>query len=123
MCLFGVNLKLHGINQHCLFPVNYFCIPYFSSVQSLSHVQLFETPWTAAHQASLSFSISQSLLRLMFIELVVLAIHLILCHPFLLLPSIFPSIRSFPMSWLFTSVGQTTGASASASVLPMNIQG
>ena len=53
------------------------------------------TPWTATHQASLSFSISQSLLRLMFIELVVLAIHLILCRPLLLLPSIFPSIRVF----------------------------
>ena len=48
--------------------------------------------------------------------------HLILCHPFLLLPSIFPSIRSFPMSWLFASGGQGSGASASASVLPMNFQ-
>ena len=67
----------------------------FAVVYSLNCIQLPVTPWTAAHQASLSFSISQSLLRLMFIELVVLAIHLILCHPFLLLPSIFPSIRVF----------------------------
>ena len=67
----------------------------FSSVQSLSHVQLFATPWTAAHQASLSITNSQSLLRLMSIELVMPSNHLILCHPFLLLPSVFPSIRVF----------------------------
>ena len=53
------------------------------------------TPWTAAHQASLSFTVSQSLFKLMFIELVMPSNHLILCHPFLLLPSIFPSIRVF----------------------------
>ena len=63
-------------------------------VQSLSHVQLFATPWTAAHQASLSFIISQSLLKLMPIESVMPSNHLILCHP-LLLPSIFPSTRVF----------------------------
>ena len=67
----------------------------FSSVQSLSHVQLFATPWTAAHQASLSITNTQSLLRLMSIELVMPSNHLILCHPFLLLPSVFPSIRVF----------------------------
>ena len=66
----------------------------FSSVQSLSHDQLFATPWTAAHQASLSISNSQSLLKLMSIELVMPSNHLILCCP-LLLPSIFPSIRVF----------------------------
>ena len=64
----------------------------FSSVQSLSHVQLFATPWTAAHQSSLSITNSRSLLKLMSIELVMPANHLILCHP-LLLPSIFLSIR------------------------------
>ena len=64
-------------------------------IQSLSNVQLSETPWTAAHQASLSFTISQSLFRLMFIESVMPSNHLILC-PLLLLPSIFPSIRVFP---------------------------
>ena len=65
-----------------------------SSVQSLSRVQLFVTPWTAAHQASLSITNSQSLLKLMSIELVMPSNHLILCHP-LLLASISPSIRVF----------------------------
>ena len=64
------------------------------SVQSFSHVQLFATPWTAAHQASLSFTIFWSLLRLMSIELM-MPNHFILFHPLLLLPSIFPSIRVF----------------------------
>ena len=67
----------------------------FSSVQSLSRVQLFVTPCTAACQASLSITNSQSLLKLMSIELVMPSNHLILCHPLLLLPSIFPSIRVF----------------------------
>ena len=68
---------------------------YFSSVQSLSHVRLFVTPWTAAHQASLSITNSQSLLKLMSIELVMPSNHLILCHPLLHVPSIFPTIRVF----------------------------
>ena len=67
----------------------------FSSVQSLGCVQLFATPWTAARQAFLSITNSQSLLKLMSIELVMTSNHLILCHPLLLLPSIFPSIRVF----------------------------
>ena len=67
----------------------------FSSVQSLSHVLLFATPWTAALQASLSITNSRSSLRLMSIELVMPSNHLILYHPLLLLPSIFPSIRVF----------------------------
>ena len=67
----------------------------FSSVQSLSHVQLLATPWTAAHQAFLSITNSQSLLKLTSIELTMLSNHLILCPPFLLPPSIFPSIRVF----------------------------
>ena len=67
----------------------------FSSVQSLSHVWLFVTPWTAAHQASLSISNSQSLLNVVSIESVMPSNHLILCHPLLLPPSIFPSIRVF----------------------------
>ena len=66
-----------------------------SSVQSLSRVLLFATPWTAALQASLSFTDSRSLLKLMSIESVMPSSHLILCHPLLLLPSIFPSIRVF----------------------------
>ena len=65
------------------------------SVQSLSRVQLFVTPWTAACKASLSITNSQSLLKLMSIESVTLSNHIILCHPLLLLPSIFPSIRVF----------------------------
>ena len=64
--------------------------------QSLSHVQLFVIPCTAAHQSSLSITISWSLLKLMSIESVMLSNHLILCHPLLLLPSIFPNIRIFP---------------------------
>ena len=60
-----------------------------------SHVQLFSTPWSAAHQASLSFTISQSLLKLMSVELVMPSNHLIFCCPLLLPPSIFPSIRVF----------------------------
>ena len=66
-----------------------------SSVQLLSHGQLFMTPWTAARQAALSITNSQSLLKLMSIESVMPYNHLILCHPLLLLPSIFPSIRVF----------------------------
>ena len=77
----------------------------FSSVQSLSCVRLFATPWTAARQTSLSIPNSQSPPKLMSIELVMPSNHLILCHPFLLLPSVFPSIRVFsidsalPMRW------------------------
>ena len=70
-------------------------IPQFSSVQSLSHVWLFETPWTTAHQASLSNTNSQSLPKLMSIESVMPSSHLIFCRCLLLLPSIFPSIRVF----------------------------
>ena len=71
------------------------CISSVSSVQSLSSVWLFVTTWTAAHQASLSIPNSQSLFKLMSVESVTLYNHLILCCPFLLLPSIFPSIRVF----------------------------
>ena len=66
-----------------------------NSVQLLSHVQVFAAPWTAACQASLSIINSRSLLKLMSIELVMPSHHIILCHPLLLLPSIFPSIRVF----------------------------
>ena len=79
--------------------------PQFSSVQPLGRVQLFATPWTAACQASLSITNSQSLSKLMSIESVMPSSHLILCRPLLLLPSIFPSIRVFsnesalPIRW------------------------
>ena len=92
-------------------------------VQLLSHVWLYATPWTAARQPSLFFTISQSLLRVMSTERIMPSNHLILCCPLLLLPSNFPSIRVFPMNWLFAPGGQNMGASASASVLPVNIQG
>ena len=95
----------------------------FSLVQLLSHVWLFGTQWTAAKQASLSTTNSQSLLKVMFIESVMPSNHLVLCHSLLLLSSIFPSIRTFPMSQFFTSGGPSIGASASLLVLPRNIQG
>ena len=78
------------------------------AVQSLSHVQLFAIPWTASCQASLSFTVSQSLFKLMSIESVMLSNYLTLCHPLLLLPSTLPSIRVFsvhikwPMYWSFS---------------------
>ena len=81
-------------------------------VQLLSHVQLYATPWNAVGQASLFFTISWSLFKLMSIELVMLSNHLVLCHPLLLLPSVFPSIRvlssesvlpsRWPKYWSFT---------------------
>ena len=80
------------------------------------------TPWTAACQASLSFTVFWSWLKFKSFESVMLSDHLIYCCPLFLLPSIFPS-GSFPTSQLFTSSGPRVGASASASVLPMNIQG
>ena len=86
----------------------------FSSVQSLSRVRLFVTPWTKARQASLSITNSRSLPKLMSIELMMPSNHLILSHPLLLL--------SFPVSQLFASGGQSIGVSASTSVLPMNTQ-
>ena len=93
----------------------------FSSVQLLNHVRLFVTPWTAACQASLSITNSQSLPNLMSIESVMPSNHLILCCSLLLLPSIIPSIRVFSSESFLASGGQNIGVSASASVLPMNI--
>ena len=89
--------------------------------QFLTYVQLFLTPWTAAYQASLSSTISQSLLKLMSSELVMPSRHLILC--LLLLPSIFPGIRVFSDGSAPHIRWPKFGASASVSVLPMNIQG
>ena len=90
----------------------------FSSVQSLSHVRHFASPWTAARQASLSITNSRSLLKLMSIESVMPSNHLILCCPLLFLP---PALGSFQMSQLSALGGQSIGVSASTSVLPMNI--
>ena len=93
----------------------------FVVVQLLSHVWLFGTPWTAARRASLPVTISRSLLKLISTELVMPSNHLVLCCP-LLLPSTFPSIRVFSNESALCINGQSIGASASASVLPMNIQ-
>ena len=94
----------------------------FQSVQSLSFVLLFATPWTAARQASLSIINSWSLLKLMSIESMMPSNHLIFCHPLLLPASIFPRIGVFSNESLIRIRLQTIGVSASASVLPMNIQ-
>ena len=91
-------------------------------VQLLSLVRVFATPWTSAHQASLSITNSQSLHKLMSIESVMPSNHLILYRPLLLLPSIFPASGSFKMCHLFASGGLSIGVSASTSVFPMNTQ-
>ena len=94
-----------------------------SSVQLLSHVWLFVTPWTTVCQASLSITNSQNLLKILTIHSVMPSNHLILSRPLLLPSSIFPASGSLQMSQFFTLGGQSIGVSASASVLPMNIQG
>ena len=109
--------QTHSWNGACLYEVE------FSSVQSLSRVLLFATPWTTARQASLSITNSWSLPKFMSIESVIPSNHLIFCCPLLLLPSIFTSIGVFSSSQLFASGGRRIGASNSAAVLPMNIQG
>ena len=94
----------------------------FSSVQLLSHVWHFATPWTEAQQASLSITNSWSLLKLMSIESVMPTNHLILLCPLFLLPSIFPSIRVFSNDSVLHIRWPKYWSSASASVLPMNTQ-
>ena len=93
-----------------------------SSIQSVSHVQFFVTPWTAALQASLSIANSGSLLKLMSIMSVMPSNYLILCCPLLLLPSIFPSTRVFSNESVLCIRWPSIGVSASPSILPMNIQ-
>ena len=93
------------------------------SVQLLSCVRLFVTPWIAAHQASLSITNSRSSPRLRSIESVMPSSHLILCLPFSSCPQSLPAAESFPMSQLFTWGSQSTGVSALASVLPKKSQG
>ena len=92
------------------------------SVQSLSHVRLLVTPWTAACQAYLSITNSQSLLKLMSTESVMPSNHLILCRPLSSCLQSFPASGSFPVSQFFASGGQSIEVSASTSVLSMNIQ-
>ena len=91
------NICMPNISKDTWLPQSVFSVIryHFSSVQSLSHVQLYATPWIIACQASLSITNSQSLLKLMSIELVMPSSHLILCSPLLLLPPIPPSIRVF----------------------------
>ena len=98
------------------------CLDQLVVVQSLRVSDFLQPPWTAACQASLSFTISWSLLKLMCIELVIPSNHLILCYPFSSHPLSFPASGSFLMSQLFATGGQSIGVSASPSVLPMNIQ-
>ena len=105
------------------FVLDYIVYSLFQSVELLSHVQLFVTPWTVACQASLSITSSQNLLKLMSIKSVMPSNPLILCHPFLLLPSIFPASGSFPVSQFFTSGSHSIRVSASASVLPNEYSG
>ena len=96
---------------------------WFYVVQFPSCMWLFATSWTAAHQASLSLTISQNLYKLMSIALMISSSHLILWCPLSLLPLSFPELGTFPKSCLFASGDQNTGASASASVITMGIQG
>ena len=114
--------KIFGTPQpmHFFLLVSFFSCDPFAVVQSLSHVWLFVTPWTVAHQASLSFTISLSLRRLMspWVSDAIQPSHP-LSPPS---PFAFPVSGSFPMSQFFTSDGQSTRASVSTSVLPMNIQ-
>ena len=112
------------VTPSCRLNVVFFSGPsvQFISVQSLSRVWLFATPWIAARQVSLSITNSRSLPKLMSIESVMPSSHLILCRPLLLLPPSLPASGSFPMGQLFTWGGQSIGVSASASVLPMNTQ-
>ena len=92
------------------------------SVQLLSSVWLFVTPWTAAHQASLSMTNSWCLLKLMSIKSVMPSNHVILCHPLFSWLQFFPASGSFPMSQFFAWGSQSIGATTTASVLPMNMQ-
>ena len=112
-------LFLQKIGLYYFFLVDLVKYIQFSSVQSLSRVPLFVTPWTAAHQASLSITNSQSLPKLIFIESVTPSNHLILFSSHL---QSFPASGSFHMSPFFASGGQRIGVSASVSVLLMNIQ-
>ena len=96
---------------------------YIVAVQSLSHVWLFVTPWSAACQASLSFTMSQSLLKFMSIELWCYPTISSSVAPFSSCPQSIPASGSFVMNWLCASGGQSNGVSAPASVLPVNIQG
>ena len=118
--------KISGMCQAlCLVFYTHYLVYYpetLSSVQSLSRVQLFATPWIAARQASLSITNSRRSFRLTSIESVMPSSHLILCCPLLLLPQSLLASESFPMSQPFVWDGQSIGVSALASFLPKNTQ-
>ena len=97
-------------------------VPYLACC-SVAKLCVFETSWTAALQACLSFTVSLNLLKLMSVESLIPSNHLILCRPFSSCSQSLPAYILIPMSWLLASGGQSIGVSASASVLPMNIQG
>ena len=124
---FTVSRSLHKfMSIESVMPSNHFifCRPFllqFSSAQLLSHVRLFATPWTAASQASLSITNFGNLLKFMSIESVMPSKHLIICHPFLLPPSIFPSIRVFSNESVL-HIRWPKYCSFSFSILPMNTQ-
>ena len=129
VCCFSVCLKPKLLSSHCLQNcLNIWTVPFrsfstqFSSVQSLSRVRLFATLWIAARQASLSITNTQSSHKLMCIQSVMPSRHLILCCPVFSCPQSLPASESSPMSQLFAWGGQSTGVSASASVLLMNTQ-
>ena len=119
---FSTTLLKAYLQQFLLSGTSCLAIDKFSSVQSLSCVRLFASGLQHARPPSLSITNSQSLLKLISIKSVMPSNHVMLCHPLLLPPSTFPSIRSFQMSQFFASGGQSTGVSSSASVSPMNIQ-
>ena len=119
-----IHSYIHTHTHICIYVYVCVCVKLLSvgSVQSLSRVQLFVAPWTAACQASLSITNSWSPPKPMSIESVMPSNHLILSRPLLPCPQSFPASGSFPVSQLFVWGGQIIGVSASASVLPMNTQ-
>ena len=126
-CSVGISNFLEEISgfSHSIVFLYFFALinAKFSSLQSLIRVWLFATPWTAARQASQSIINSWSLLKLMAIRHMMPFNHFLPCCPLFLPPSIFPSIRVFSNQSVLCISGQSIGVSASASVLPMNIQG
>ena len=112
--IWGINANIGALTT---FPQSKIKQLQFSSVQSLIHIQIFVTPWTAAHQTSFSITNCWSLPKPMSIKSVMAFNHLILYRPLRLLPSIFPSIRVFHMRQLIASGGQSIGVSALTSVL------
>ena len=133
-----INCLIEGMKKLTVKPVNYEKVKEvqqgqdenpevfqrrFSSVQSLSHVRLFATPWITARQASLSITNCQSSLKFISIESVIPSSHLSSAVPFSSCPQSLPAPESFPMSQLFAWGGQSTGVSSLASFLPKKPQG